>query len=153
MEILFVTISLKKGFFYFLEEDFSLSSSQTSALASPLHIDFSDEDEDEDEDDESAKENGDQHQAYTPTHPRRSKRKSSKKPTAILKFEEPLQPISRLRTRALIDEAPMSAPGGLMGPPNVQSTPKTSAALRFRTRYEANTTPAFSPKKKLDFDR
>ena len=120
-------------------------------MASPLRIDFSDEDEDED--DESAKENGDHHQAYTPTHPRRSKRKSSKKPTAILKFEEPLQPISRLRTRALIDEAPMSAPGGLMGPPNVQSTPKTSAALRFRTRYEANTTPAFSPKKKLDFDR
>ena len=137
--------------FLFPEEDFSLSSSQTSALASPLRIDFSDEDEDED--DESAKENGDHHQAYTPTHPRRSKRKSSKKPTAILKFEEPLQPISRLRTRALIDEAPMSAPGGLMGPPNVQSTPKTSAALRFRTRYEANTTPAFSPKKKLDFDR
>ena len=146
-------ISRKKRriFFYFSEEDFSLSSSQTSALASPLHIDFSDDDE-EDEDD-SAKENDDHHQTYTPTHPRRSKRKSSKKPTAILKFEEPLQPIARLRTRALIDEAPMSAPGGLMGPPNVQSTPKTSAALRFRTRYEANTTPAFSQKKKLDFDR
>ena len=47
---------------------------------------------------------------------------------------------------------PMSAPN-IMGPPNVQSTPKTTAALRFRKRYDINDSPTFSPKKKLDFDR
>lgn len=46
----------------------------------------------------------------------------------------------------------MSAPH-IMGPPNVQSTPKTTAALRFRKRYDINDSPTFSPKKKLDFDR
>lgn len=34
----------------------------------------------------------------------------------------------------------------------LQSTPKTTAAHRFRSRYIANCTPNFSPKKKLDFD-
>ena len=32
------------------------------------------------------------------------------------------------------------------------STPKTTAAQRFRARYVANSTPNFSPKKRLDFD-
>ena len=48
--------------------------------------------------------------------------------------------------------APMSAPS-VMGLPNVQSTPKTTAAERFRKRYDVDTNSAFSPKKKLDFDR
>ena len=60
------------------EEDFSGSSLHTSALASPLRIDFSDEEDD-----------------YTNPHPRRSKRSASK-----LKFEEPLQPLSN-RNRGL----------------------------------------------------
>ena len=51
-----------------------------------------------------------------------------------------------------LHEQPMSAPH-IMGPPNVQSTPKTTAAERFRKRYDINDSPTFSPKKKLDFDR
>ena len=124
-----------------------MSSSQNSVLASPLQIDFSDEDIDDD-DEEIENEND----PFSPSsHPRRSKRQISR-----TKYdEEPLQPISRMRTRRknMADQGlPMSAPN-LMGPPNVQSTPKTTAALRFRKRYDMNDSPTFSPKKKLDFDR
>jgi hypothetical protein len=120
-------------------------SSRTSTLASPLQMDFSE--------DEAEK---------IPPPPRRSKRNSnSNKRHQKLKFEEPLKssPLkSSLRQRGprrfLISqnvEAPMSAPT-LMGPPATQSTPKTSAAQRFKSRYAANSTPNFSPKKRLDFD-
>ena len=35
---------------------------------------------------------------------------------------------------------------------NPQLTPKTTAAQRFQARYFANSTPNFSPKKRLDFE-
>ena len=48
---------------------------------------------------------------------------------------------------------PGSAPGHLMAStPAIRSTPKTTAAQRFRAHYIANSTPAFSPKKKLNFE-
>ena len=48
---------------------------------------------------------------------------------------------------------PGSAPGHIMAStPAIRSTPKTTAAQRFRARYIANNTPTFSPKKKLDFE-
>ena len=48
---------------------------------------------------------------------------------------------------------PGSAPGHIMAStPAIRSTPKTTAAQRFRARYIANSTPTFSPKKKLDFE-
>ena len=123
-----------------------MSSSQNSVLASPLQIDFSDEDIDDDGEIEN------ENDPYSPSHPRRSKRRISR----TGKYdEEPLQPISRMRNRRnMADQGglPMSAPN-LMGPPNIQSTPKTTAALRFRKRYDINDSPTFSPKKKLDFDR
>merc|ERR1712113_64061 len=40
----------------------------------------------------------------------------------------------------------------MLPPAKTQSTPKTSAAQRFQARYIANSTPYFSPKKRLDFD-
>ena len=123
-----------------------MSSSQNSVLASPLQIDFSDEDIDVNDDQEIENEND----PYSPSHPRRSNRRSSRNSKYD---EEPLQPISRMRRRNMADQGlPMSAPN-IMGPPNVQSTPKTTAALRFRKRYDINDSPTFSPKKKLDFDR
>ena len=65
-----------------------------------------------------------------------------------LKFEEPLQPMRRRK----FENSPSSAPPKIMmGPPAI-STPKTSAANRFRSHYLASQTPSFSPKKKLDFD-
>ena len=65
-----------------------------------------------------------------------------------LKFEEPLQP-----TRRKLQNSPKSAPPKvLMGPPTGASTPKTTAANRFKAHYLANQTPCFSPKKRLDFD-
>ena len=118
---------------------------------------------------------------YSPSHPRRSKRRNISRNNSKYNDEEPLQPISRMRRRNMADqqvrilisriflkiffkknlisriffylhEQPMSAPH-IMGPPNVQSTPKTTAAERFRKRYDINDSPTFSPKKKLDFDR
>ena len=55
---------------------------------------------------------------------------------------------------AIIDMVvPGSAPGHLMAStPAIRSTPKTTAAQRFRAHYIANSTPAFSPKKKLNFE-
>lgn len=67
---------------------------------------------------------------YSLSNPRRSKRNQ-------IKLEPEQQPLNRLDRSV---------------PNKMQSTPKTSAAQRFRSRYIANSTPNFSPKKRLDFD-
>ena len=114
-------------------------------MASPLKIDFSDE-EFEDED-----------YFYSKKNPRRSKR-NLQNSEPKLRLEEPLHPIetsNKKMSRKLRifseKEPPGSAPSHL-GNANIQSTPKTTAAQRFQSRYFANLTPSFSPKKRLDFE-
>jgi len=125
------------------EQDLSTSSRTSTELASPLRIDFSDE--------EDASLGEDYPLRYSNSNPRRSKRnlKNHK-----LKFEEPALHPTRRRLKTANDMVvPGSAPGHLMAStPAIRSTPKTTAAQRFRAHYIANSTPAFSPKKKLNFE-
>jgi len=129
------------------DEEQDLSSSQISTdLASPLGVDFSDEEE------VGAENYSRQRHLYSNSNPRRSQR-NLKNPK--LKFEEPALHPTRRRQLLTANEiaAPGSAPGHLMAStPAIRLTPKTTAAQRFRTRYVANSTPTFSPKKKLDFE-